>query len=606
MTDNRVTQVAVEQWIKGPTPSSCVTQVSAEHWATVAYLDPGAAEMDGAASMTAAGSLVISGAARMDGVAAMAALGTLTLFHSGAAEMDGVASVAFSSIAVTTGAPEMDGAASMAATGAIRISGAAHMDGQAALTATWPLGAANAFMDGTTAVAFTGAAVGPTPIRVILQDGIIGNQLSPKPIGVYHLSLSQSFILIHLPIIASHVFKQTVQGSIYLTDSRVVQLALNLKEVINLRANLVTFTQYYYTFTQPINLQPTPIPTWNAVLSLIQNLTIYPTTAQKYIWGRLLEEIINLSDIAGVGGKYSVVLAQLFKLIQTFNLSRDIILNQAIHLHPSLAPASLLTLLQKVLMTGTASPALRYHLMLAAQVVIEETLGHFAHAILTQLFTVHPALNRQFISNNSLAQLLTVHPALTNKLILQITGNLLVSPAQLVHMLYKGDPLLDGVVIQALYISPSGTTTTWAVNTRTNAVTEYLNYNFHSFALMGNRYIAAGADGLYELEGDTDNGAAIISELMSGYLQLNEKKLFGLKGAYVGIRGGGRFYLKLLSGDGREYVYELRAQPNLMTTKVKIGKGINTTYMAFDLVTEGQDFDLDSIEFIPMTRARRI
>jgi hypothetical protein len=173
-------------------------------------------------------------------------------------------------------------------------------------------------------------------------------------------------------------------------------------------------------------------------------------------------------------------------------------------------------------------------------------------------------------------------------------------------MLYKGDPLLDGVVITALYISPSGTTTSWAVNTRTNAVTEYLNYNFRSFARMNDRYIAAGSAGLYELVGDTDDGTLIISELMSGYFQFNEKKLFGIKGAYVAIRGGGRFYLKLIAGDGREYVYELKAQPGLMTTKVRIGKGIRTTYMAFDLVTEGQDFDLDSLEFIPMTSGRRV
>jgi hypothetical protein len=226
--------------------------------------------------------------------------------------------------------------------------------------------------------------------------------------------------------------------------------------------------------------------------------------------------------------------------------------------------------------------------------------------MIEQLFTVHPALGRQFIAGGSLAQLFTVHPALTNKLILQLVGNLQLSPSQLVHMLYKGDPLLDGVVITALYISPSGTTTTWAVNTRTNAVTEYLNYGFRSFARMNDRYIAAGSDGLYELVGDTDNGTAIISELMSGYFQFNEKKLFGIKGAYVAIRGGGRFYLKLIAGDGREYVYELKAQPNLMTTKVRVGKGISTTYMAFDLVTEGQDFDLDSLEFIPMTRGRRV
>jgi hypothetical protein len=263
-------------------------------------------------------------------------------------------------------------------------------------------------------------------------------------------------------------------------------------------------------------------------------------------------------------------------------------------------------LLQKFIVATTPSPAFHYHFILTSRVIAQDILEHLVKGILAELFTVHPALDRHFTANSSLAQLLTVNPALNTKLVLKIVGNIQLSPEQLVSMIYRGDPLLDGVVIDAIYISPSGTTTTWVVNTRTNAVTEYLNYDFRSFAQMGDRYIAAGAEGLYELDGDTDDGALIISRLMSGYLQLNEKKLFGIKGAYVAIRGGGRFYLKLISGDGREYIYELRAQPNLMTTKVKVGKGIRTTYMAFELVTEGQDFDLDSVEFIPMTSGRRV
>ena len=125
-----------------------------------------------------------------------------------------------------------------------------------------------------------------------------------------------------------------------------------------------------------------------------------------------------------------------------------------------------------------------------------------------ELFTVHPVVDRAYTAIGSLAQLLTLHPALNTKLLLKIVGNIQLSPEQLVQMIYRGDPLLDEVVITALYISPAGTTTTWVVNTRTNAVTEYANYNFRSFAQMGNRYIAAGPEGLYELDGDTDDGAA--------------------------------------------------------------------------------------------------
>jgi hypothetical protein len=366
-------------------------------------------------------------------------------------------------------------------------------------------------------------------------------------------------------------------------------------------------TQYHWSATSGVSISSLPIPAHKIILALaVQNLTVALTALEKFIWGRALVEMFRVRGAASVWARYATALADVFKFADGFRITRALTLQQNISLHPSHAVASILQLLQKFLVTTASSPVFHYHLALAGRVIVRDIIDHFRSAILAQLFTVHPALNRQFVASNALAQLLTVHPALNNKLVLQLVGNLQLSPSQLVHMLYKGDPLLDGVVITALYISPSGTTTTWAVNTRTNAVTEYLNYDFNSFALLNGRYIASSPAGLYELDGDTDAGIAIISELMSGYFQFNEKKMFGIKGAYVAIRGGGRFYLKLISGDGREYIYELKAQPNFMTTKVRVGKGIKTTYMAFDLVTEGQDFDLDSLEFIPMTSGRRV
>jgi hypothetical protein len=525
----------------------------------------------------------------------------------GSARMDGQAQVAFSRIAVHVGPAVMNGYAQVHVTGRAVTAASARMDGHASVIITWPLGAAVAQMDGHGSMNAVNSKAGPQTYPFTMTENIASGDRVTK-ISHHMSALLHHIINLYQPMLASGKYKRAYQDHLQLSDKRVLRFVEKLREVIPLTAVQAAHTSYFYDLVVPIRIQPILNEAAYAVINLIQNISMHAATIQKFIWGWTLAESFNLSDTTSVKGIYKQVLAQLFKLSDVGGLSHTvpIVLSQSIHLSLSLAGGISLKLLQNLLVATASSPVFRYHLTLAGRVVAGEILGHFTRAILAQLFTVHPVVSRQFVANNSLAQLLTVHPALTNKLILQIVGNLQLSPSQLVHMLYKGDPLLDGVVITALYISPSGTTTTWAVNTRTNAVTEYLNYAFRSFALMGNRYIAAGADGLYELEGDTDDGAAIISELMSGYLQLNEKKLFGIKGAYVAIRGGGRFYLKLISGDGREYVYELRAQPNLMTTKVKIGKGINTTYVAFDLVTEGQDFDLDSIEFIPMTRGRRV
>jgi hypothetical protein len=563
------------------------------------------------------------GAAAMDGAAAVSAVGRTVA--STVAQMDGQSDMLAASAILRMGAASMDGHADMMADGAELASGAGHLDGLAdVLGASASLGRRGGQMDGVAsviAISVEGATVGqmdgagsldataPHYFNTYLQDGVIGGQTtSPKmtynvtlPQGVASLAVMKPKVRYHLSSSFAISLPQAISYKM-----RFVKL---MREVaIMVTPSLEPHSQFHFAVTFPMNVGATLIPKFRAVYNMVQNLTVGQTTIPKFIWGRALTEVLKISDPYAAHMTYKASLAQLVKLIETegFKLKHPVTLSQQINLSQLLTGGMSVKLLQKLLVSAAASPASHYHLMLDSRVRLGDTLEHLVNEILAELFTVHDTLGRQFIAGGALSQLLTVHPALNSKLVLKLVGNIQVSPEQLVHMLYRGDPLLDGVVIDALYISPSGTTTAWAVNTRTAAVTEYLNYDFNSFALLGNRYVAAGPDGLYELDGDTDDGALIISDLMGGYLQLNEKKMFGIKGVYVAIRGGGRFYLKLVAGDGREYVYELKAQPNLMTTKVKVGKGISTTYMAWELITEGQDFDLDSIEFIPMTRGRRV
>ena len=56
------------------------------------------------------------------------------------------------------------------------------------------------------------------------------------------------------------------------------------------------------------------------------------------------------------------------------------------------------------------------------------------------------------------------------------------------------------------------------------------------------------------------------------------------------MRGGGQFFIKIIQGDGREYIYEALGQPGLMTTKINVGKGLRTSYIAFNLTKRGAGF----------------
>jgi len=568
----------------------------------------GAAYMDGVAAVAATGALILFGAAHMDGVASVAATGATTVGHVGIGEMDGYASVAATGMTIVTVAGQMDGHAQVAATGAMVVHITGQMDGRAAMIAAMPLGATVGELDGVGDLEATGSLILPPPIIMELNDSLQFLAVNPAPLLTYHLYMTQGVRTADIFTRVSIKFLRTLVQNVNLHDSRIWNYVLKLRETIAIHFSVSTHTSYKYDFIEPLHVRPTILPFWNAIINLVQGLSIHPATTPKFIWGRALSEMLEISASMTSIGTYKKALTQLFNIPQAFTVKRALTLSEHINLISSSFLSYSLKLLQNLLVASSSSPLLHYHLTLIGRMIVTDIIGHyhFASMLLSQAFNIHPVLTRQYVADGSMAQLLTLHPSLNNKLILRLVGNIQLSPEQLVSMIYRGDELLDGVEITALYVSPSGTTTTWVVNTRTAAVTEYMNYNFRSFAKMGDRYIAAGKEGLYELDGDTDDGDLIISSMMSGYLQLNDKKLFGLKGAYVAMRGGGRFYLKLIAGDGREYIYELKAQPNLMTTKVRIGKGINTTYMAFELVTEGQDFDLDSIEFIPMTRERRV
>lgn len=185
-----------------------------------------------------------------------------------------------------------------------------------------------------------------------------------------------------------------------------------------------------------------------------------------------------------------------------------------------------------------------------------------------------------------------------------VTDELNFSDDQILNMIFQQE-VVEGLEFSAAYLSPGGSVTTWAMNTRTAAVTEYTNYNFNSFAQLGNTYFGASETGLYELLGDDDDGANIISTIKSGFAQWGGSKFMRFKGIYMGVRGEGGFVLKLITGDDKTYNYAVSPR-NQRTTKVHLGKGLKARYWAFELISTGQDFDLDTIEFVPLVTDRRV
>lgn len=267
-------------------------------------------------------------------------------------------------------------------------------------------------------------------------------------------------------------------------------------------------------------------------------------------------------------------------------------------------------LLDKLLAASTISGKSNYLVALVQTVLTNSNLGLFLGGFLGEEIVAGDALLRQYQAGAQVRELAILSDLLTNSLLVSVAlaEGVILSDEQLLKMIYAGDPLLDGVKITCGWFQPSGSFTTWVVNTRTSAVTEYQNYVFNSFAQMRNQFLGANDQGLFVLNGELDDTASIASRIKTGLMSLGGSHFTSFKAIYLGMHvktNGTEFYVKLHTGEGLEYIYRVRPK-NMQTTKIDLGKGLRSRYFSFELESLGPAYDLDSVEFIPITTARRV
>jgi len=343
-------------------------------------------------------------------------------------------------------------------------------------------------------------------------------------------------------------------------------------------------------------------------VSLNQDFELSGAATYKWIAGAVLQDIARLSDQPSPLMTYQCTIADALALSSALTRTIPVALQSGVTIHGALAAGIGVYLVEKLKLGDGATNIVQYHLALADALGLFDTLARFLWGSLSESVNLASVLASQYTSFVALTELLTTLDSPTGQLLFKLTlsDDIVAEDANIVQMIFAGQ-LSEIIDLSVLYVSPSGNFTTFAINTRTNAISQYSrNWVFNSFAQVGQKYIAANSQGLYELNGALDAGNSIIGVLRGGYLQLAGSHLSGIKGLYIGMQGEGKYLLKLVAGDGREYLYRFKGQPNLMTTKVNVGKGLRTRYLQWELVTMGEPFDLDTLEFVPMISTRRV
>lgn len=325
-------------------------------------------------------------------------------------------------------------------------------------------------------------------------------------------------------------------------------------------------------------------------------------------WSRaaIIEEIVNLRHTLSAGSRYNVLVRDHALIRDALVHALPVTFHETIGIHSAALGVLGVLIVDGLRLRSVLSGSAHYYKVIAEGVRLNAALGRFVGASLSQGIGVHDALSRTYVSRPVITEGVTIASVLGRSLLVSCTmqEGVDLKEHDVLNAIYN-QTISEDVQINASYIEPSGSVTTWAVNMRTGAATEYENYKFNSFAKMGNKYIGASQDGLYELDGDTDDGAQIIADIAGGFAQFGESHFASLKAVYLGVRGRGNFIFRLVEGDGTTRDYAVSAN-DMRTTRIDLGKGLRTRYWAYELISTGQDFDLDSIEFVPIVLQRRV
>ena len=148
------------------------------------------------------------------------------------------------------------------------------------------------------------------------------------------------------------------------------------------------------------------------------------------------------------------------------------------------------------------------------------------------------------------------------------------------------------------------------MNTITNAVTVFSNYDYDSFAVIDGKYIAAGEQGLVQLDAaELDVTDQITARFATGQLKLGSSAQKRLSDFYFAARSEGSIRLMVYVDDQAPYIYTLDpvAVSRLKQRRSLIGKGARGKYWQFAFEnTNGLDFEFDSMSIAAVVTDRRI
>jgi hypothetical protein len=140
----------------------------------------------------------------------------------------------------------------------------------------------------------------------------------------------------------------------------------------------------------------------------------------------------------------------------------------------------------------------------------------------------------------------------------------------------------------------------WVMNTETGGLSNYDNFGYDSIAEHNGKLYATSPNGIYEIDGETDDGRAIDAELQTGFLDFDRDEKKRLSDIYVSYTGGAlECTLEPYTvANGTVYTYEMeeREADAPRNNRIKVGKGVASRYWRFTFNNvSGADFQIHDV-----------
>jgi hypothetical protein len=142
-------------------------------------------------------------------------------------------------------------------------------------------------------------------------------------------------------------------------------------------------------------------------------------------------------------------------------------------------------------------------------------------------------------------------------------------------------------------------------------ISTYDGFGFNSFAQIAGRYYGANDEGIFLLEGATDDGEPIPAKLKTMLLDFDSTVMKRVQTAYVGYTSDGDLVMRVkavTNGELREHWFKARPRTANAPREqiVNLGRGLRSRYWQFELANiNGSDFEITKMDLYPVFLSRR-